>query len=427
MRKIAQKALFLSVSILILAACSGQKSTGKVNLTFQTWDRGQTPGMEAMAAAYTVKNPNVTISVQTTGWDEYWTKLEAAATGNTLPDIFWMHTNEILKYAKAGILADLTRLYDDVSSGYYQEHFSDVSIKNASAGDEKIYGIPKDKDTIGLVYNKEMFDAAGVAYPNENWTWNDLIDASRAIYKTTGKYGYMAYLDDQLGYWNFVYQAGGYILNDDGTKAGFTDPGTQKAIAFYRGIQEEEFCPDQKYFAETSPGTAFMSALGAMYFEGNWNLKSMLDNFPEMVGKWDVAVLPGCPDPVNGDGRASISNGLCYATSAKGKNLEAALDFLKFLGTEEAMKIQGQSGAAIPAYIGTESTYFTAFDDYPYRIAIENHFAMFEYGVQSVNNESRPVWKPKVQDELLKLYANRESVDEALANCQRIVEEAIGK
>lgn len=425
MKSKARIVLFLFLAALMLVAgCKEKKTSDKVNLTFQTWDRFQTPGMEAMIAAYTAKNPGVSIEVQTTGWDEYWIKLEAAATGNTLPDIFWMHTNEILRYSK-GILADVSNLYDDAD--YYRQHFSDVSIKNASGADGRIYGVPKDKDTIGLVYNKEMFDAAGVSYPDESWTWDDLITASRKIHQATGKFGYMAYLDDQLGYWNFVYQAGGYILNEDGTKAGFTDPGTRKAIEFYWGIQKEDFCPDQRYFSETTPNAAFFSELGAMYFEGNWNLKQLLDNYPEMVGKWDVAVLPRCPDPVKGDGRASISNGLCYSTAAKGKNLKAALDFLKFLGTEEAMLIQGKNGAAIPAYIGTEESYFSAFDGYPYRIAIEKHSDMFAYGVQSVNNESRPIWKPKVQDEFLKLYGGREDLDTALENMQRIVDDASAK
>jgi len=50
-----------------------------------------------------------------------------------------------------------------------------------------MYGVPKDKDNLVLVYNKEMFDAAGVAYPDENWTWDDLVNASQTIYDTTGK------------------------------------------------------------------------------------------------------------------------------------------------------------------------------------------------------------------------------------------------
>jgi len=147
--------------------------------------------------------------VQVTSWSEYWTKLEAAAISNQMPDIFWMHTNEILKYADYGKIADLTDLYDGEDPDYFKDHFSEVSLKNVQGSDGRYYGVPKDKDTVGLVYNKEMFDAAGVAYPDETWTWDDLCDASQKIYDATGKYGYMAYGDDQLGYWNFVYQNGG--------------------------------------------------------------------------------------------------------------------------------------------------------------------------------------------------------------------------
>ena len=77
-----------------------------------------------------------------------------------------------------------------------------------------------------------MFDNAGLAYPDDSWTWDDLTEASAAIYDKTGKYGFMAYADEQLGYWNFVYQAGGHILNEDKTKAGFMDPATRKGMEF---------------------------------------------------------------------------------------------------------------------------------------------------------------------------------------------------
>nr|WP_314459773.1 sugar ABC transporter substrate-binding protein [uncultured Clostridium sp.] len=419
---------------MVAAALSGcEKNAGavskaeKTNLTFQIWDTAQKEGMEALAAAYTEKNPDTTVEVQVTSWDEYWTKLEAAAEGNQLPDIFWMHTNEILKYADNGILADTTNLYDNESKTYYKDHFSEVSLNNAQGSDGKMYGIPKDKDTVGLVYNKEMFDAAGVSYPNEDWTWEDLVSASEKIHEATGKYGYMAYADDQLGYWNFVYQAGGYILNDDKSEAGFIQPATRKAMEFYIGLQSNEWCPDQNYFAETSPGTAFFSEQGAMYFEGSWNLLASLENNPEMTGKWDVAVLPKCPDPEKGDGRATISNGLCYATAANGKNLEVSKDFLKFLGSEEGQRIQGESGAAIPAYNGLESAWTNVFAERGYKIDVQKYIDMFEYGVQSINDVSRPEWKSKVNDELLNIYSGKSGVEEGLGKMQTIVDDAIAK
>ena len=394
---------------------SGAAADGNVNLTFQIWDVAQRDGMQAMCDAYTAQHPNVKIEVQVTSWNEYWTKLEAAATSGQMPDIFWMHTNELLKYADNGMLADCSDIVDT-------SKFSEVSLSNASGSDGTLYAVPKDKDTVGLVYNKEMFDAAGVSYPDENWTWDDLTDASQKIYDATGKYGYMAYGDDQLGYWNFVYQNGGYILNEDKTQAGFTQPATAEAMKFYIGLQQYDWCPDQNYFAETAPGTAFFSEKGAMFFEGDWNILAELQNYPEMQGKWDVAVLPKAPNPVSGDGRATISNGLSYATAANNKNLDTVKDVLKFFGSEEGQRIQGESGAAIPAYIGLEETFLGVFEEYD--INMQVFLDMFDYSIQSVNNASRPEWKSKVSDELLKIYAGTVDIDTGLQNMQNIVDAA---
>ena len=394
---------------------SGAAADGNVNLTFQIWDVAQRDGMQAMCDAYTAQHPNVKIEVQVTSWNEYWTKLEAAATSGQMPDIFWMHTNELLKYADNGMLADCSDIVDT-------SKFSEVSLSNASGSDGTLYAVPKDKDTVGLVYNKEMFDAAGVSYPDESWTWDDLTDASQKIYDATGKYGYMAYGDDQLGYWNFVYQNGGYILNEDKTQAGFTQPATAEAMKFYIGLQQYDWCPDQNYFAETAPGTAFFSEKGAMFLEGDWNILAELQNYPEMQGKWDVAVLPKAPNPVSGDGRATISNGLSYATAANNKNLDTVKDVLKFFGSEEGQRIQGESGAAIPAYIGLEETFLGVFEEYD--INMQVFLDMFDYSIQSVNNASRPEWKSKVSDELLKMYAGTVDIDTGLQNMQNIVDAA---
>ncbi len=406
---------------LLLSLCGCGAADGKTHLTFQIWDVYQRDSMVAICDAYTAKNPDVVIDVQVTSWNEYWTKLEAAAESNTMPDIFWMHTNQILYYTEFGMLADVTNLYDDVDPQYYEKHFSDISRGNAQGSDGRMYGVPKDKDNIVLAYNKEMFDAAGVAYPDENWTWDDMVSASEKIHDATGKFGFMAYNDDQMGYWNFVYQAGGCILTEDKTKGGFDQEGTRKAMDFYIGIQDQPWCPKQAYFAETTPQTAFFSEGGCMYLEGNWNLWAMQENFPEMRGKWDIAPLPKCPDPVQGDGRATISNGLCYSTAAHGKTRDIALDVIKFFGTEEAQLIVSGYGAAVSAYNGTEQPYFDAFANAGYDLDLEIINDQFEYGVQSVNNSARPKWKAPLLDELNKVYNGQQSFDAGMDNIQNII------
>ena len=405
--------------LLSLAGCGA--SDGKTHLKFQIWDVAQRDSMQAICDAYTAKNPDVVIEVQVTSWSEYWTKLEAAAESNTMPDIYWMHTDQILYYADFGILADLTDLYDAEDPNFYADHYSEISLSNASGTDGKLYGVPKDKDNVLLVYNKEMFDAAGVAYPDESWTWDDMEAASAQIYQKTGKYGYMAYSDEQLGYWNFVYQNGGYILDENNVYAGYTQPATAEAIKYYVGLQQNDWCPNQAYFAETTPGTAFFSEQGAMFLEGNWNLLNELKNYPEMVGKWDIAVLPKCPNPVSGDGRATISNGLCYSTAAKGKNLEVVKDVLRFFGSEEGQRIQGESGAAIPAYNGLEDTWSTVFQQFDYMIDVQKCYDQFDYVVQYINNATRRKWKSTVADEMVRIY-NGADIDQSLAHMQEIAD-----
>ena len=408
--------------VMGLTACgsSGNESNGDGKLVFQIWDAGQKAGMEKLTEAYMEEHPDVKIEVQATGWDEYWTKLEASATSNSMPDIFWMHSNQMYKYADNGILADCSDIVDANS-------FSDISIANAEGSDGKVYGVPKDKDLVVLVYNKEIFDQAGVTYPDDTWTWDNLTEASEKIYEQTGKYGYMAYAHDQIGYWNFVYQNGGEILNEDGTKAEYTEKATSDAIKFYVNLQNNDWCPTQEQFANTSATEQFFSGQGAMFFAGSWDLANLCSTYTDMNGKWDVAVLPKCPNPENGDGRAVISNSVSYATAAEGKNKDTAMDFLKFLASEEGQKIQGESGVAIPAYNGLEDTWVNTFAENGYDIHPENIIPMFDYSVKYVNNPSRPSWEPKVEQTVLDIYAGNTSVDDGIQNMQDIVTEAIAE
>ena len=220
MRKLSRMTAVILVLILLLSLIGCSSSADKkTHLTFQIWDVYQRPGMQAMCDAYTAKHPDVVIDVQATSWSEYWTKLEGSATSNTMPDIFWMHSNQMFKYADNGYLADCSEIIEEAD-------YSEIAVANAKGSDGRVYGVPKDKDTIALLYNKELFDAAGVAYPTVDWTWDDLESASAQINEQTGKYGYMAFSHDQIGYWNFVCQNGGQILNEEGTEPRFTDSAT---------------------------------------------------------------------------------------------------------------------------------------------------------------------------------------------------------
>ena len=424
MKKLGVKlGVFSMISLTVLTSfigCSQAKeNSGKtVKLSFQIWDINQKEGMEQIAAVYKEKHPNVNIEVQTVNWDEYWTKLEAAANSKNLPDIFWMHSNEFMKYASAGQLADLTDLYDDVDKDYYMNNFPTGLVGNATC-DGKIYGVPKDWDTIALAYNKDLFDKAGIAYPDEAWDWDTLIDAAQKIYDKTGAYGFLAPLDDQAGYLNTVAQSGGYILSEDKKTAGFTDEGTKKGIQFWIDLQTKyNFSPNQSQFAENSAESIFVSDQGSMMFLGSWMVRGWLDNYPEL--NWDLAILPKCKDPIVGNGRGTIYNGLFYATAANNKNPEVVKDFIKFLGSEEAMIIQGKSGAAIPAYNGTAKYWVEGLQD---KLNVNVYEEMMDYGVQYYNSKSKSLWNTTIEDTLLQVYIGERNLEDALNFLQEEVSE----
>lgn len=417
-RKLISIVVVLGIMLSLAAGCGSKNDSvdkKSVSLTFMIWDIFQQPGMEAMVEAYVKEHPNVSIEVQTVNWDEYWTKLEAAATSNALPDVFWMHTNEFMKYATSGKLADLTDLYGDLN--YYKDNFPSGLVKNFSY-EGKIYGVPKDWDTIALAYNVDLFDQAGIDYPDETWTWETVIDAAKKIKDKTGMWGFLAPLDDQSGYLNLVEQAGGYIISEDGTEAGFTNPATKKGIELWISLQKDyDFSPKQATFAETDAGSLFGSGQAGMMLLGSWNVAPFLKNYPDL--NWNVAVIPKMSDPVEGDGRGTVYNGLAYSTGADNKNLDVIKDFLKFLGTEEAMIIQGKSGAAIPAYNGTAKYWVENFKD---KLNVEVYEEMMEYGVQFYNTKSKSQWNQIVADTLLEVYNDEKDLDTALQELQDLVD-----
>ena len=83
------------------APTSGQDSTDKsdVTLTVAIWDKGQQPGLQKIMDDFTAKT-GIKTDIQITPYKDYWTMLEAAATGGNLPDVFWMHTFQVATYAQ---------------------------------------------------------------------------------------------------------------------------------------------------------------------------------------------------------------------------------------------------------------------------------------------------------------------------------------
>mgnify|MGYP003817685583 CR=1 FL=1 len=391
--------------MLFLPAMQVAFADAPVTITFAFWDTNQEPGMRAIADAYTAKHPNVTVETQVTPWTEYWTKLEAAAMGGELPDVMWMHANQITKYAEAGALLDLNDLNYDYSP--YPEGVTSLYVMN-----DVHYAIPKDYDTIALAYNKEIFDAAGVPYPDDTWDWAKLREVSiKLTNKDKGIYGFGVANTDQSGYHNFIYQNGGFVIKDG--VAGYDQAATQEAIQFYADLYlKDGVSPSPESFTDMSADDQFCAGKLAMLYVGSWMMSSYTQN--EMInGKFDLAVLP------KGKVRASIYNGLGYAGAANTKNPAVVKDFLAFCGTEEANILQAKAKAAIPAYKGTEHYFSDQFN-----FNIKCYSDMIEYGVQSPFSPRKSLWYDAQTEMMTSILSGQATVADACNALQATITEA---
>lgn len=418
-RKIVTMVAVAAMAVSSLVGCgssSAKSSSGQTTITYSIWDKAQEPGMRAIADAFEEKNPSIKVNVEITPWDQYWTKMDAAATGGALPDVFWMHSSQINRYGTNGVLMDLTDKIAEsslVDLNKYPEGLVELYSPNGSN-----YAIPKDFDTVGLWYNKTLFDEAGIAYPDESWTWETLLETAKTLTnKDKGIYGFGAPLNSHEGYYDFIFQNGGYILSDDKTQCGYDDPATLEAMKWYVDLSlVEGVSPTQKEFAENSQYTLFESGRLAMALFGSWNVanNTAVDYVRENC---DVAVLP------QGKQRASVYNGLANAVSAKTKNQEEAWKFVEFLGSEEANIIQAESGAAIPAYEGTADKWVEATSQFNTKVFID----MLDYSEILPYSNNSAKWKAIEEESLPKVWNGDISVEEALKQLDKDIEAVLAE
>lgn len=323
-------------------------------LTVAIWDTNQQAGLQSIIDDWSAIS-GIKAEIQVISWNEYWTLLEAGASGGTLPDVFWMHSNNAQKYMENDLLLDLTDKIAASDSLDLSKFFPEmVNLYNS---DGKQYAVPKDIDTIGLWYNKTMFDEAGLAYPDDTWTWEKLYETAKLLTKADGsQFGYAINTgNNQDSYYNAIYSYGGSVLSDDKSTSGYDDPKTIAAMQVFEKMLAEKICPDLATISENGADVLFKSGKVAMITQGSWMVPSFRDD--EYTFKnCDVAVLPTGPDGL----RVSIYNGLGWAAAANGKNTDAAWSLIEYLGTEKAQLKQAELGVTMSAIQGMSDAWKNA-------------------------------------------------------------------
>lgn len=327
-------------------------SSSDVELSVSIWDNNQEPGIKEILADFT-EATGIKAKISVVKWDEYWTMLEAGAQGGSLPDVFWMHSNESERYMSNDMLLDLTDKIassDKIDPANYPE-----DIWGLYTYEDKYFAVPKDVDTIALWYNKAMFDEAGLEYPTADWTWDDVFEAAKKLTKEDGSQYGMALRNDnnQAGYYNMIYDNGGTVISEDKKKSGWDDPKTIEAMEQLEEWIQAGVMPSIETMSENGEDVLFQSGKVAMVFQGSWMLAAYRDN-EYTAENCDVVELP--KNAATGK-RVSIYNGLGWAAAANGSHTEEAWKLIEYLGSKEGQEKQAELGVTMSAYTGTSDAW----------------------------------------------------------------------
>jgi multiple sugar transport system substrate-binding protein len=354
---------------LVVAGCGpGARQDTKTRLVLAMWgSAAEETQMRRWVAQFEQANPGVGVEVVNPA-QTYTEKVLTMCAGGTPPDVLMVGTAGFgftYAYAEKGILLPLDDLVtEDMRRDVLPAAWGGVSWKG------KVYAFPREVNPFVLYYNRDLFDKAGLKYPDETWTWETLIEnAARLTQETNGRV-------TQYGLTEFPWQAatlsygGRFVDETERFVAGAEgDQATRKAVALLLEARRRKAIPDT-VGGETAFGdswTAILSGRVAMWISGPWDCRELAVMKPKF--RWDMALTP------KGSQRASMLYTVGYAVHAGTRHRDAAVALARFLVSPVILKEFATSGRAFPS---SKSAYESAYlSDEGFRM-VENKTAPFK-------------------------------------------------
>lgn len=341
--------MVIILGLFTVTACSNSEGEGDASsddtLTYAYWSAGSmdlAPVFEKAEEIFHEKYPDTELKQQVIPRENYWTKLRTSVGGGSGPDVFLMNGVNFEQFKNLGLIKNLQSKIeqsDEVDMSNYPK-----GITELYTADDDVYGLPFYEGLLALYYNKEIFDNAGVPYPDETWTWKDTKEKGKQL-SNAGEdiYGMAMYpFEGQEGLYPLIKQAGGKVINEDKTKSGFGTPETTSAIQFMQDLINEGIMPSADILLETDAKQLFSSGRAAMYPSGTWNINLFQESLGDKVG---VAVLP------HNEERGYLMHGSSFVMNAKTGQEEKAFELMKIFSGLEFQKIFAESGENVPAHV----------------------------------------------------------------------------
>lgn len=280
--------------------------------------------LEEWKKLFEKQNPDIKVEIETVGFGDYFTKLATVIAGGNAPDVYELNYENFTTYSSRGILYNLDSLINNAKLN--------TSIINSNAleafqSNGVQYGLPYSFSTVVLIYNKDLFDRAGVSYPTDSWKWEDVLNAAQKIRNLDPMiFGlYQPITFNEL--YKMVQQNNGSLLNQDGTRFTLNTPENIETLQYMVDrVLKYNVMPTDAQLAGIGDWDLFMSGRLGMIITGSWAFPTFKEN---VDFDWDITVEPGNTKKAT----HFFSNGLVISKDTD--NPEAAFKWLSFLSTSK--------------------------------------------------------------------------------------------
>ncbi|OJV25828.1 MAG: ABC transporter [Actinobacteria bacterium 69-20] len=381
--------------------------TGDVTYMEFSSNGGHEADLKKIVDAFESANPGIKVTVQTLPYADYFTKLQTAIAGGTAADAFELDYQHFVSYSASGALAPLS----DVDPAPYKK-----SLIDAFNVGGKQFALPESFSDVVLFYNKDLFDKAGVAPPNADWTWADenaaakkLTDKAKGVW---GDYQPISYNE----FYKVLAQNGGQFFNADKTAATFASP--QGIAAAHQLIDRSGTVMPTAADGAGTPDfdtNLFKSGKLAMWHTGIWMFGALKD----VPFNWDIAVEPGNTN------KASAMFANSVAVSATSKNAAAAQKWLEFLTSSDAMvTARLASGWELPPI--SDATKLGAYLDQPKPANRKAVFDALDNAVLPPTIERQQEMQDAIDNALTGAAAGHTKIEDSLPAAEKTVTSLLG-
>lgn len=333
---------WLSILLLLcisFSAVISAQAAEPVTIRFSTWDGGTAlEGINKMVESFMAENPGIKVEVEYVA-DQYIPKMLAQIAGGSAPDIMQIGDVDIVRFAKEGYFEPLDAYFKDDPDFSLDDFYA--SVIEIGTVDGSIYALPAGFSCDGLYYNKDLFDKAGLAYPTDDWTWDDMLEAARKLTVIDESGRTVQWGLETMGAWvrmfmPFVNSFGGELISPDGSVfTGYMNSeGTLKALEFYRGLYygDNAVVPNTIQTQQFVGVDMFQAGLTAMKLHGVW----FINDYTKTPGlNYGTARIPSGPN-----GLYNILAWGGYGINANSANKDAAWRFYKYLTGREGALVQ---------------------------------------------------------------------------------------